>query len=127
MTTTKIVLFVGAAVVVAGGLVLALRMNPTSSNDGHGTIGAPVAGVTPSGQIDQATPFSRIASIPAVVDPSTIRFEKLRSVELASKTKTTDSPDCKDQQFRDPDGRNCQKVTVEARVKALVATYSFAG
>jgi hypothetical protein len=41
MTTTKISLFAGAAVVIAVGLVLAIRMNaPTSINDGHGTIGA---------------------------------------------------------------------------------------
>ena len=47
MTTTKIALFAGAAVVVAGGLVLAIRMNPsTSTNDGHGTIAAPVAAVS---------------------------------------------------------------------------------
>ena len=42
MTTKKIALFAGAAVVVAGGLVLAIRMNPSTSNkDGHGTIAAP--------------------------------------------------------------------------------------
>ena len=127
MTTTKIVLFVGAAVVVAGGLVLAIRMNPTSSSEGHGTIAAPVAAVRQSGQVDQLNPFSHIASIPAIVDPATIRFEKLRTVELASKTKTTATQDCKDRQFRDPDGTNCQKVTVEERVKALEATYSYSG
>jgi len=127
MTTTKIAIFAGAAVLVAGGLVLAIRMNPTSSNDSHGTIAAPVAAVKQAGQVDQ-NPFSHVASVPAIVDPSTIRFEKLRTVELASKTKTTsDGQDCKDQQFRDPDGRNCQKVIVEERVKALEATYSFSG
>ena len=110
MTTTKIALFAGAAVVVAGGLVLAIRMNPsTSTNDGHGTIAAPVAAVQQTGQLDQLNPFTHVASIPAIVDPSTIRFEKLRTVELASKTKTTtDAQDCKDRQFRDPDGTNCQ-------------------
>jgi hypothetical protein len=41
MTKTKISLFAGAAVVIAGGLGLAIRSNaPTSINDGHGTIGA---------------------------------------------------------------------------------------
>jgi hypothetical protein len=127
MTTGKIVLFAGAAVVVAGGLILAIRMNPSSSNDGHGTIAAPVAAVRQSGQVDQLNPFSHVASIPAIVDPSTIRFEKLRTIELASKTKTTTDPNCQDRQFRDPDGTNCQKVTVEEKVKALEATYSFAG
>ena len=41
MTTTKIAVFAGVAVAVAGGLVLAIRMNPTSSKDGHGTIVPP--------------------------------------------------------------------------------------
>ena len=129
MTTKKIALFAGAAVVVAGGLVLAIRMNPsTATNDGHGAIAAPVAPIRQPGQLDQLNPFTHEASIPAIVDPSTIRFEKLRTVELASKTKTTtDAQDCKERQFRDPDGSNCQTTTVVERVKAVEATYSFNG
>ena len=77
---------------------------------------------------DQLNPFTHVASIPAIVDPSTIRFEKLRMVDLASKTKTTtDAQDCKDRQFRDPGGTNCQTVKVVERVKALEATYSYNG
>jgi hypothetical protein len=123
MTTTQIALFAGAAVVVAGGLVLAIRMSPsTSTADGHGAIGAPVK------QGDQLNPYSHVATVPAIVDPSTIRFEKMRMVDVASKTKTTaDAAKCKDQQFRDPDGSNCQTTTVEERVKAIEAVYSFSG
>jgi hypothetical protein len=130
MTTTKIALFAGVAVLIAGGLVLAIRMNQsTSSNDGHGAIAAPVAAVRQTGQIDQLNPFTNVASIPAIVDPSTIRFEKVRSVELASKTKTTtdDAQDCKERQLRDPQNTNCQTTTVVERVKAIEATYSFNG
>lgn len=123
MTTTQIGLFVGAGVIVAGGLILAIRMNPSiSTADGHGTIGAPVK------QGDPIDPFTHVATIPAIVDPSTIRFEKLRMVDVASKTKTsTDTEKCKQQQFRDPDGSNCQTTTVEERVKAIEAVYSFSG
>jgi hypothetical protein len=130
MTSTKIALLAGAVVVVAGGLILALRMNPTSTNDGRGTIGAPAPAeaAKQAGQLDQLNPFTHVASIPAIVDPSTIRFEKLRTVDLASKTKTTTDPQkCKDQQFREPDGSNCQTTTVEERVKAIEAIYSFNG
>jgi hypothetical protein len=129
MTTKQIALFAGAAVVVAGGLVLAIRKNPTTStNDGHGTIAAPVAAVRQPGQLDQLDPFSHVASIPAIVDPSTIRFEKLKMVELASKTKTTtDAQDCKERQFREPDGTPCQTTTVVERVKAVEAMYSYNG
>jgi len=128
MTTTKIALFAGAAVIVAGGLVLAIRMNPTSTKDGHGTIGAPaVEAVAPGGQANQLNPFTHVASVPAIVDPSSIRFEKLRMVELASKTKpTTDAQDCKERQFRDP-GTNCETTKVVEKVKAIEATYSFDG
>ena len=127
MTTTKVALFAGAAVIIAGGLVLAIRNQSTSSNDGHGTIAAPVAAVKQAGQI--VSPFTNVASIPAIVDPSTIRFEKLRQVELASKTKTTtdDTRDCKERQLRDPQNTNCQTTTVVERVKAVEATYSFNG
>jgi hypothetical protein len=129
MTTTKIALFAGAAVIIAGGLVLAIKMNPTSTSDGHGTIGAPAPVESKqAGQVDLLNPFTHVASIPAIVDPATIRFEKLRMVDLASKTKTTaDAQKCKDQQFRDPDGSNCQTTQVEERVKALEATYSYSG
>ncbi len=128
MTTTKIVLFAGAVVVVAGGLVLAIRMNPsTSTKDSHGTIGAPVEAVAPGGQANQLNPYTHVASVPAIVDPSSIRFEKLRMVELASKTKpTTDAQDCKERQFRDP-GTNCETTKVIEKVKAVEATYSFGG
>ena len=128
MTTNKIALFAGAAVVIAGGLILAISMNPPSSNEAHGTIAAPASmEVRQTGQIDQLSPFTHVAEIPATVDPSTIRFEKLRMVELASKTKTTTTENCKERQFRDPDGTNCQAITVVERVKAIEATYSYSG
>jgi hypothetical protein len=123
MTTTKIAVFAGAAVVVAGGLLLAIRMNPsTSTKDGHGTIAAP----TPIEEA-QPNPFTHVASIPATVDPSTIRFEKLKMIDLASKTKTTTDPNCQERQFREPDGTNCQQIAVEERVKAVEAMYSYSG
>ena len=86
MTTTKIALYVATAAIVAGGLILALRMNPTSTKDGQGTIAAPVA-MKQADQLDQRNPFTHLASIPEIVDPSTIRFEKLRTVELASQAR----------------------------------------
>jgi hypothetical protein len=123
MTATKIALFAGAAVVVAGGLALVIKS--TSTSDGHGTIAAPAASMARQG--DQLNPFTHIASIPASVDPSTIRFEKLKTVELASKTSTSTDPNCQEKQFREPDGSNCQTVKVEEKVKAIEAMYSYNG
>jgi len=127
MNTKKIALLAGAAVAVAGGLVLAIRMGPsTSTKDGEGTIGVPVKRT--DAQMDEHNPFTHVAEIPAGVDPSTIRFEKLRMVELATKTKTTtDLQDCKERQFRDPDGSNCQTTTVQEKAKAVEARYSYNG
>ena len=123
MNTTKIALFAGAAAVIAGGLVVAIRMNPTSTKDAVGTIAAPV-----NAKLGEVNPFTHDASIPVGIDPSTIRFEKLKTVELASKTKTTtDLQRCKELQFRDPDGQGCQTTTVLEKVKAIEATYSFDG
>jgi hypothetical protein len=127
MSTTKIAIFAGVAVVVAGCLVVAMKMNPsTSTSDGAGAIAAVVRPNNP--QMNEVNPFLHAASIPASVDPSTIRFEKLRRVELASKTKTTtDLQRCKELQFRDPDGSGCQTTTVEERIKAIEASYSYNG
>jgi hypothetical protein len=133
MNTTKIALFAGAALLVAVGLILAIRMNPpASTKDGSGTIGAPASiepvARTANPQLDELGPIINVASIPASVDPSTIRFERLKTVELASKTKTTtDTQACKERQSREPDGSNCQTTTVEARVKAIEAIYSYDG
>jgi len=123
MNTTKITLLAGAAVVIAGGLYFAMRVNtPASTADGRGTIG-----VMPS-PTRELNPFNNVASIPATVDPATIRFEKLKMVSLASKTQVnTNAQDCKERQFRDPDGSGCETVKVLERVKAVEANYSYIG
>lgn len=127
MSTTKIALFVGAALVIGIAVGLAIHMNPTSTSDGHGTIAAPVETVSTAVPMDKLNPFTNVASIPAVVDPASIRFEKLKTVELASKMKTTIDPNCKEKQFREPDGSNCQSTAVEEKVKAVEAMYSYSG
>ena len=123
MNTTKITLLAGAAVVIAGGLYFAMRVNtPASTADGRGTIG-----VMPS-PTRELNPFNNVASIPATVDPATIRFEKLKMVSLASKTQVnTNAQDCKERQFRDADGSGCETVKVLERVKAVEANYSYIG
>ena len=122
MNKTKVILFAGAAVVVAIGLVFAIRTNTsTSTNDVQGTVAKRTV------ETNELNPFTNVASIPATVDPSTIRFEKVRAVELASKTKTnTDTQNCKDRQFREGD-MTCQSVTVVEKVKAIEARYSYSG
>jgi len=127
MNNAKITLFAGAAVIVAGCLGFFIGTNmPSSNKDARGAIGAAAEPVLPSTSREQ-DPFTHVASIPATVDVSTIRFEKLKTVDLASKTETTKTADCKDRQFRDPDGSNCETVKVLERVKAVEADYSFIG
>jgi hypothetical protein len=126
MSTTKITVFAGVAVLIAAGLVLAIRTNRSASTrDGAGTLAVPRQS---QAQLNELNPFTHVASIPASVDPSSIRFEKLRTVELASRTKTTVDPQrCKELQSRDPDGSTCQTTAVLERVKAIEALYSFSG
>jgi hypothetical protein len=122
MNKTKITIFAGAAIVVAGALLFTIKTNrSTSTTDGQGVIGARPATA-------EINPFSHSVSIPATVDPATIRFEKLRAVELATKTETTtNTQDCKERQFRDPDGSGCQSVKVIERARAVEADYSYVG
>lgn len=123
MNPTKIVLLAGAAVVVAGGLVIALKMNaPTSTVDSRGAIAVPQPSTT-----RELDPFTHVASIPATVDPATIRLEKLKAVDLDSKIETVRRPDCNDRQFRDPDGTNCDMLKVLEKVKAVEAEFSYVG
>jgi len=125
MSKTQIAIFAGAVVVVAGALVFTMRNNQpaTSTKEGQGIIGT-----RPDVTTAAIDPFTHTVSIPATVDPATIRFEKLKSVELASKIETTtNTTDCKERQFRDPDGTSCQSVKVIERVKALEASYSYVG
>ena len=127
MNKTKITIFAGVVIVIAAALVFTMRNNSTSTKDGQGTIGLRPT-VAPGGVVGEINPITNLASIPASVDPSTIRFEKLKTVELASKTKTTSNdPGCKDKQFRDPDGSGCQAVAVLEKVKAVEASYSYVG
>jgi len=125
MNSTKIVLFAGAAVVIAGGLILAIRKNTlASTEDGRGAIAAIPSQPSTNRELD---PFTHVASIPATVDPSSIRFEKLKMVDLPTKTETIKAPDCNEKQFRDPDGSTCESLKVLQSVKAVEADYSFIG
>jgi hypothetical protein len=123
MNKNMTILIAGAAAVLGFGLGYVVKSNSSApaTSEVQGTIGKPVT------QVDQLNPFTNVAAIPATVDPATIRFEKLRQVELASKTKTTtDTEKCKEGQFRESDP-TCQTVTVLEKVKAIEARYSYAG
>lgn len=122
LNKTKILLFVGAAVVVAIGLVFAIRTNTsTSTKDVQGAIAS-----RSTQTVNEVNPFTNVASIPSVVDPATVRFERLKMVDLASKTKTTTDAGCKGNQSSDA-ASNCQTVAVLERVKAIEARYSYSG
>lgn len=119
LNKTKILIFAGVAV-VAIALMFAIRTSP-ATNQVQGTIAKRTA------ETAEINPFTNVASIPSTVDPKSIRFEKVRTVDLASKTRTTSDPQaCKDRQFRESDP-TCQTVSVVERVKAIEARYSYNG
>ena len=119
--TKNILLFVGGAVVATIVAYAIHASSSTSTSDVQGTIAKRTS------QTNEINPFTNVANIPSTVDPKSIRFEKLRNVELASKTKVTADPaNCKDRQFSESDV-TCQSVQVLERVKAVEARYSYAG
>ncbi len=119
--TKNILLFAGGAVVALVVVYAIHSSSPTSTSDVQGTIAKRTS------QTNEINPFTNVANIPSTVDPASIRFEKLRNVELASKTKITSDPNnCKDRQFRESDV-NCQTVQVIEKVKAIEARYSYSG
>jgi hypothetical protein len=121
LNKTKVILFAGVAIAVAIGLVFAIRQNSTpATTNVQGTIATRTADMT------EINPFTNVASIPSTVDPSSIRFEKLRTVELATKTQTKDVQNCKDRQSRDGD-MTCQTTQVLEKVKAIELRYSYDG
>lgn len=119
--TKNILLFAGGAVVALVVVYAIHSSSSTSTSDVQGTIAKRAP------QTNEINPFTNVASIPSTVDPASIRFEKLRNIELASKTKTTTDPNnCKDRQFRESDP-TCQTVQVIEKVKAVEARYSYNG
>jgi hypothetical protein len=122
MNKNKIILFGAAVVVVAVVVDIATRSNnSTPASAVQGTI------ATRSVETKEINPFVNVAAIPAAVDPGTIRFEKVRNVDLASKMKvTSDAANCKDRQFRESDS-TCTSVSVLEKVKAVEARYSYSG
>jgi hypothetical protein len=119
----KIILFAAAVVVVAVVVDIATRSNNSTpaSSAVQGTIG------TRTVETKEINAYTNVAAIPATVDPGSIRFEKLRNVDLASKMKVTSDPNgCKDRQFRESDS-SCTSVSVLEKVKAVEARYSYSG
>jgi hypothetical protein len=72
---------------------------------------------------------AHVAYIPQGSDVSSIRFEGIRRVEIATRTTSaSDAAYCAQLQFRDPGGSMyCPQVKVESRATAFEVTYSFLG
>jgi hypothetical protein len=72
-------------------------------------------------------PYTHIANIPEDADPSSIKFEGVRRVEVRSRTQSaTDAAYCKDLQFRDPGGSMyCPSTKNSSPTAAYQVTYSF--
>jgi hypothetical protein len=80
-------------------------------------------------KVEELHPFTHIAWIPQGADLSSIRFQGVRKVEVATARKsTTDMRYCEDQQFRDPGGSMyCPYTRFESPSAAYQVTYSYRG
>jgi hypothetical protein len=78
---------------------------------------------------EDLNPFTHLATIPTGADLTTIRFEKARLVNLASRVRLTkDGGYCKELAFRDPGGSlACPYGQTETRIPAYEVTYSYTG
>jgi hypothetical protein len=86
--------------------------------------------VSPSVQVEDLHPFTRLAYIPADTDMRTIRFEKVNTVKVPTKiTYTTDTNYCAELAFlRDPGGSmECPRRRAGSLTTAYEVTYSYRG
>ncbi len=80
-------------------------------------------------RVQDLTPFTHTADIPADSDLTSIRFESAKTVQVPTKVRsTTDTDYCAELAFRDPGGsRNCPGKEYESFATAFQVTYSYSG
>jgi hypothetical protein len=101
-----------ATSVVAGGLT-------SKSNTSKSTIV----------KVEELNPYTHFANIPEGAELSSIKFQGVKTVKVATQMKsTTDVPDCEEQKFRDPGGSMyCPYTQFESPSVAYQVTYSYRG
>jgi hypothetical protein len=79
-------------------------------------------------RIEDTTPFTRLAYIPAGYDVGTLRFERVRMVRVPSKIRYTTDNNCEEPAYQEPGGSSgCTHAQTESPVTAYEVTYSYAG
>src|ERR1700722_11011746 len=80
-------------------------------------------------KVENLDPYTHLANIPADSDLSSIRFQGVKKVKVATERKSiTDVRDCADQQFRDPGGSMyCPYTQDQSPATAYRVTYSYRG
>jgi hypothetical protein len=80
-------------------------------------------------KVEELHPYTHFANIPEGADPSSIKFQGVKTVKVATRMKsTTDVRYCRDQQFRDPGGSMyCPYTKLESPSVAYQVTYSYRG
>jgi hypothetical protein len=111
--------------VIALGFAIALMSSMANAQPETEHAGESFA-VTPA---KAKPPFTRIAYIPAGSDLSSITFQGIKPVRIATKSRsTTDTHYCQEAAFRDPGGSMfCPYTKLDALVPAYQATYVFNG
>ena len=79
--------------------------------------------------VEETNPFTHVANIPAGADLSSIKFQGVRKVKVATRRQvTTDVGYCRDQQFRDPGGSMyCPSTQSQSPTDGYQVTYSYDG
>jgi len=93
-----------------------------------GVLGTSLA-MAMTGTVAETNPFTHLANIPVGSDLSSIKFQGVKKVKVATRQKViTDARYCNDQQFRDPgNSMYCPNTQSESYSIAYVVTYSYDG
>jgi hypothetical protein len=107
-----------AALTLAGHAEAAGALTPKSSNSKSIIV-----------RVEELHPLTHFAYIPQGSDLSSIKFQGVKKVEVATQIKsTTDMHYCEDQVFRDPGGSMfCPRTRLESPSGAYQVTYSYRG
>jgi len=116
--TIQLALVAAAALTLAGHAEAAGGLTPKSNNSKSVIV-----------RVEKLHPFTHFAYIPQGSDLSSIKFQGVKKVEVATQIKsTTDVRYCDDQEFRDPGGSMfCPSTQLESASAAYQVTYSYRG
>lgn len=85
--------------------------------------------LTTNAKVEELHPFTHLVALPDGADLSSIKFERVKLVKVATQKKSTlDASQCEDPAYREPGGSiRCSSFAVPSTSPAYEVTYSYRG